>query len=495
MARPLQHWDLSLRLEHDASGQPLFVRISRAIADDIRAGRLAAGARLPGSRALARGLAVHRNTVLAAYRELLAEGFLQGRAGSGTFVASALPERPARRLTRAHKSPARPARAGFELPPARLPAAVPSQAPPPGTLALYGGLPDVRLSPGQALARAYRRALRQRAPLGYGDPRGHPRLRAALALMLNATRGLALGPDDLLITAGSQMALALAAKVALVPGDLVAVEQYGYRPAWEALRAAGAELLPLPLDQHGLRVDALDALCRSRRVRGVYLTPHHQYPTTATLSAPRRLALLALAERERLFVLEDDYDHEFHYQGRPVLPLASSDQAGVVIYVGTLSKVLAPSLRIGYLVAPHALLERATAERFYLDRQGDHALELALSELFEDGEIQRHLRRTRRIYHARRDHFVALLQQTFGERLQFQVPAGGMALWAKLSPRVRVERWLERGAAQGVLFQPGRQFDFAGRALPHVRLGYAGLAEDELSEAVGRLQRAWPGPA
>jgi GntR family transcriptional regulator/MocR family aminotransferase len=489
MARPLQHWDLSLRLEPDLEGQAVFVRIARAIADDIRGGRLAKGARLPGSRALASTLAVHRNTVIAAYRELLAEGYLEARSGRGTFVSDALPDVMPRRLRPKNAPTLRPARPALELPARRVPAAL-YQPIPKGTLALYGGLPDARLVPSAALARAQRHALRHPELLGYGDPRGHERLRQALAIMLSARRGLALGPDDLVITRGSQMALALGAKAALAEGDVVAVEQYGYRPAWEAFSAAGARLLPVAVDQHGLCVDALQALCARQRVRAVYVTPHHQYPTTATLSAPRRLALLELAEREGLLVFEDDYDHEFHYEGRPILPLASADRAGVVVYVGTLSKVLAPGLRVGYMVAPRELLERVVAERFYLDRQGDLATEHALAELFEDGEIQRHVRRTRRLYQTRRDHFVALLGKTFGDALEFRVPNGGMALWAKVTAKWPVDRWLERAADEGVLFHLGRQFDFQGRPLQYVRFGYAGLTEPELSVAVKRLERA-----
>src|SRR5207244_1344963 len=159
------------------------------------------------------------------------------------------------------------------------------------------------------------------------------------------------------------MALDLAARALIRPGDAVAVEAYGYRPAWEALRLAGAELIPLPVDDHGMRIDALRALVSARRVRAVYVTPHHQYPTTALLAPGRRIELLEIARTERIAVLEDDYDHEFHYEGRPVLPLASADPGGVVVYIGTLSKLLAPGLRLGFAVAPRAMIERMAALR------------------------------------------------------------------------------------------------------------------------------------
>jgi GntR family transcriptional regulator/MocR family aminotransferase len=334
--------------------------------------------------------------------------------------------------------------------------------------------------------------LRRSDGLNYGDPRGHARLREALAIMLRASRGLNVAADDILVTRGSQMALALGARSVIAPGDVIAVEAYGYRPAWPALRCAGARLGPVPVDRHGLRVDALAELCeREPRVRGVYVTPHHQYPTTATLSAPRRLALLELAARKRFAIFEDDYDHEFHYEGRPVLPLASADAAGTVVYIGTLSKVLAPALRIGYMVAPHDVLARVTAERFYLDRQGDQVTECAIAELLEDGELQRHVRRTRRHYLRRRDVFVSALQRAFGDLLKYRVPQGGMALWAAVDARVSVERWLAHSAQRGVLFHAGRQFHFGERAVAYARMGYAALTEAEIAEAVRRLERAW----
>jgi len=483
--------DLPLRLG-DEGDDPLFLRIARAIADDVRRGRLAPGARLPGSRSLAETLSVHRNTVLAAFDELLAEGWLEARAGKGTFVSSALPDVVPRRFGK--RAPARRdlGRVGFDLP---VPAVSVPKLPayPRGMLRMFGGLPDLRLVPVESLSRAYRRTLRGGSGvLDYGDPRGHERLRDALAKLLAMRRGLAIGADDVLVTRGSQMALSLMAATIVRPGDVVAVEAFGYRPAWDALRRAGARLVPVRVDEHGLDVDALAKLCDTERVRAVYVTPHHQYPTTVALSPGRRLALLSLARRNRLAVLEDDYDHEFHYEGRPLLPLASEDDEGVVLYFGTLSKVLAPGLRIGYAIAPRAVLDAMTAHRFGLDRQGDQAVECAVAELVEDGEHERHTRRMRREYRARRDLCADLLERHLAGVLRFRVPNGGMALWAKVDRSLDVEKWRERAESLGVTFQVGRQFSFAERPEPYVRLGYAALDAKELHEAVRRLVRALP---
>jgi GntR family transcriptional regulator/MocR family aminotransferase len=350
----------------------------------------------------------------------------------------------------------------------------------------------VRVVPTAALARAYRRALRDPAAQGlaYGDPRGHALLRVALAEMLAATRGLAIGADDVLVTRGSQMALELIARCLLLPGDVVAVEDPGYRAAWQAFRAHGARLVPLPVDAGGLDVEALDALTRTTRVRAVYTTPHHQYPTTVTLSAGRRLALLALARSHGIAIIEDDYTHEFHYDGRPVLPLASNDTAGTVIYVGTLTKILAPGLRLGFMVGPPDLLARAAVERFSLDIQGDHVLEQAIADLFAAGEVQRHARRARRLYQARRDFMVERLRRRLGDALTLDAPSGGIALWAQVAADIDVPAWTARALELGVFVAGGRHFSFADRPLPNLRLGFAGFDTRELAEATDLLAHA-----
>jgi GntR family transcriptional regulator/MocR family aminotransferase len=311
-----------------------------------------------------------------------------------------------------------------------------------------------------------------------------------VARMVSSARGLAARADDVLITAGTQMALDLLARVLIAPGDVVAVEALGYRSAWATFQRAGAELHPIPVDGEGMRVSVLAAAARRGRVRAVYLTPHHQYPTTTALSPRRRLALLDLARTHRFAIIEDDFDHEFHYQGRPVLPLASADRDGRVVYVGTLSKILAPGLRIGFVVAPPVLVARLEEERAVVDMQGNHVVEAAVAELLEEGEVQRHARRVRRIYHRRRDVLCAALSRHLGGALTFKVPAGGTALWAEAAPDIDVEAWRERAAAGGLLFQSGGSFTFSGEPAPFVRLGFAPCDEREIELAVRRLVRA-----
>ena len=205
---------------------------------------------------------------------------------------------------------------------------------------------------------------------------------------------------------------------------------------------------------------------------------------------PWRIALLDLARQLRIAIIEDDYDHEYHYEGRPVLPLASVDNAGVVVYIGTLAKVIAPGIRIGYVVAPRPLLDSVATHRHIIDRQGDHTLECAVAELLRDGMIQRHARRVRRIYQSRRDALVATLRAEFSDSLSFSVPAGGIAVWAEAAAGIDVDAWAARAARSSLAILTARQYAFDARPRPFLRIGFAALDEKEMTAALQRLKKA-----
>jgi len=418
----------------------------------------------------------------------MAQGLVQARRGGGTFVA----EEALSTLQDLDRSPPAARAPTYSLPPPPQPLPLIFPPDPRTALILYRAAPDVRLFPTSALARAFRIALRRHARrlLNYGDPRGHEDLRAGLSTMLAYSRGLSVEPEELMVTRGSQQAIDLVARALFSPGDVVAVEALGNPGTWTALRLAGAELKPLPVDDEGLDVEALVSLLRKHEVKAVYVTPHHQFPTNTVMTAARRRRLAALSLEHGFAIIEDDYDHEFHYEGRPEPPIAADPDGANVLYLGSLSKILAPGLRVGFIVAPPALMERLVALRLASDMQGDAAIEYAVAKLFEDGEILRHLRRMRTRYARRRDALAAALVRRLGSVVSFHVPSGGMALWVGVADGVAISPWEEAGRRLGVLFKGAGMLDFAGRDLRFLRLGFTYHDEEELAEAALRMARA-----
>jgi len=482
------NWELLTAALDARRGTPMFVQLSEAIASDIRNGRLKPGDPLPGTRALATLLRVHRNTIIAGYRELMAQGLVEARRGGGTFVSGqALSTfEDLDRSTPASRAPT------YAVPPPPRPAPLIFPPDPRTALMLYRAAPDARLFPAAALSRAFRNALRRHARklLNYGDPRGHEDLRRGLATMLSYSRGLPVEPENVMITRGSQQAIDLIARALLSPGDIVAVESLGNPGTWTALRLAGADMKPVPVDDEGMDVNALVTLLKKHTVRAVYVTPHHQFPTNTVMSGGRRKRLASLSLEHGFAIIEDDYDHEFHYEGRPVPPIAAGPDGANVLYLGSLSKLLAPGLRIGFIVAPAVLMDRLVALRLASDMQGDAAVEYAIAKLFEDGELLRHLRRMRRLYARRRDALASALERRLGSVLSFRVPTGGMALWVRVADEVDIPRWEEAGRRLDVLFRGAGMLDFGGQPLQALRLGFTYHDEDELAEAALRMSRA-----
>lgn len=468
-----------------------YLAIANTLIADILRGRWAPGAKLPSSRALAESLGVHRNTVLAALREVAAQGFTTTLPARGVFVSSQLP------TTHIATPKGQFATANYTLP--LLPKGIreDAQSTPAARRGFQfsAGMPDARLFPTAQLAASWRRVVsRSRGRLlEYGAAQGHPALRRALANLIRETRGVAATPQHVLVTRGSQMALDVCARALLRPGARVAVEAFGYAPAWNALRFAGIELVPLPVDGEGLVVSALQTAHRQQRIDAVYTTPHHQYPTTVTMSQARRLALGAWAASARAMVFEDDYDHEFHYASRPIVPLAAGPHANNIVYIGTLSKVLAPGLRQGFVLAPPAVIERLSLWRMAMDRQGDQATEAAVAEFIDDGLLLRHMRRMRQTYHQRRDALAEALTQ-LGELVTFNKPAGGISLWLHVHGALRrhLASWRATCAQHGVVIGPGSRYTFTGEEPHALRLVFAHGTPRELRHAVAIMCAALP---
>jgi GntR family transcriptional regulator/MocR family aminotransferase len=308
--------------------------------------------------------------------------------------------------------------------------------------------------------------------------------------MLNLDRGLSCTPENICLVRGSQMGIYIAARLLVRPGDVVVMEALSYPPAREAFLAAGAEIATVELDGQGLKLDHLERLCRKRRVRAVYITPHHQFPTTVVLRPERRLYLMTLAEQFGFAVVEDDYDHEFQFDHRPMLPLASADQGHKVIYIGSMSKLLTPSLRVGYMHASTSVIERAAAEVMVIDRQGDPATEAAVAELMETGAIKRHTRHVLKHYAERRACLANLLESRFRDDVEFTLSAGGLAIWVSFKDTIDVARLAQAGRLRKVGLTPGSAFSMANEVIQGARLGFGSLNAGEIAMAVDRLAQA-----
>ena len=480
--------------------RPMHRQLYAQVRDAILSGRLAPGVRLPATRVLAEELGCSRNTVVNAFEQLHAEGYLEGRTGAGTFVSGVLPDHllSPSETPRTKAGPQRPAARGLSRRGQDLAAlARPSV---PVARAFTPGLPDVAHFPfdvwGRLLGRIWRRPSADL--LHPGSMAGYPPLRAAIARHLRSVRGLPCDAEQVLITAGAQQALDLVARVLIDPGDAVWLEEPGYAGLRNALAAAGARLVPVPVDAEGLVVTEGRRLAPDARLAAV--TPSHQYPLGVTLSLSRRLALLDWASERDAWVLEDDYDSEYRYGGRPLASLqgldASRADGGRVIYVGTFSKVLFPALRLGYLIAPPDLVTPLSQALRSLDDSASSIAQPALARFIDEGHFASHLRRMRRLYAARQDALLAAAERYFEGLLQLAPDAAGLHLVARLGPALRgrvSDREVEReasaaGIAVGALSTYYATAEAADRlSCQGLLLGYAALDEAEIDGNARRL--------
>ena len=345
----------------------------------------------------------------------------------------------------------------------------------------------------ELLIREYRRFSNYRFTakyLSYGPVQGSENLRNELARFLNHTRGLNVSPANIMITKGAQMAIFLVSQILLKKGDEVIVGEPGYLGATEVFRNAGAALNFVPIDADGMDISAVEKICKKKKVRMVFVIPHHHTPTTVTLCAERRQQLLELARKYQFAVLEDDYDFDFHYAASPILPLSSADYAGNVVYVGSFCKTVAPAIRIGFLVAPVNLVEQAKWLRKMVDRQGEQLMEEAMANLLRNGDIDRHLKKANKIYHERRDLLCALLRRELGDFVEFDVPAGGFAVYARFGNLDLRGLALQAGKLGLGISDGSDYWHNKGNRVNAVRLGFASLNEKEMEEAVGLLRKA-----
>lgn len=447
-----------------------------ALREAILSGRLVSGTRLPSSRLLAAQLKIARGTVVAAYEELVSEGYCEARVGAGTYVAITPPPRPLAR-------PVRPVRLSAWA--QRLPVADRPDDPSSIRFDFRSGLSEEGF-PETALARALRRAAeRITSAAGAGDPAGSLRLRRALVHHLGRTRGLRADPEQVIVVSGSQQGIDLASRLLMDPGDRACIEEPGYPRARAVFTALGASLTAAPVDGDGLIVDALP----SEEIRMLYVTPSHQYPTGAVLTPERRLALLDWAERNDVWLLEDDYDSEFRYAGPPLPCLQGLDRAGRCLYLGSVSKLLHPALRAGYIIVPPALVPAAVEAKRTLDQATTPLIQEALADMFESGEVERHLRRALRFYRRRRAHLLAALAGGLGSGVRIWPVTGGLHLYVE-APNLPGQVVVEEARRRGVAVTDASECLLRDTSGTHLILWFSRIPLDRLAAGIEALRDA-----
>jgi GntR family transcriptional regulator/MocR family aminotransferase len=468
---------ISLIGRRNLSGE-IYRQLRQAILD----GRLRAGERLPPTRELAERLSVSRTTVTVAYDRLSASGFVTTRVGAGTFVRDGVTVgagngQPARRLQ------------GTAVQPREVWKSIPLVKPfeRPARFDFRSGIPDATLFPYQRWRRLVSGELKRRDRLVgiYADPAGDADLREAVARHIGVSRGIDASADDIIITSGTQQALDLLAKVLVEPGETVALEDPCYTPARWLFRSHGIRTAGVPVDGDGLVVDALPG-----GVRLLYATPSHQYPLGVTLSLDRRIALLDWATRHDAAIIEDDYDSEFRYGGRPVEPLKTLDRDGRVIYVGSFSKALLPALRMGFLLVPPSLRDAVQRAKFMSDWHSPLFAQRALARFIDDGDFARHVRRMNRIYQARHEKILEVLASEFGDLLDVIPSSTGLHIsaFARRASADDIQTIRLRAANVDVAVQELARFAHEPPGRPGLLLGYGAIATSRIADGLRRLR-------
>ncbi|WP_334130415.1 MocR-like pyridoxine biosynthesis transcription factor PdxR [Sneathiella sp.] len=485
MPRRLKNAQLSTLSLNPLSDTPLHRQLFLGLRQAILEGRLKPGARLPSSRALAADQSISRNTVLAAYDQLTAEGYLISRTGAGSYVSDQLPDDLLQRSKNGRKGETRPREiylskmaAPFEG--QKITSEVRSRP-------FSPGLPALDVFPfddwARLLARHWRRPKLDALvdnPVG-----GTKALREALATYLGETRAVRCHADQVIVLSGSQQAIHLVVRAFAEPGDAIWMEEPGYPGFRASILAAGATPVSVPVDEEGFSLDAALKLAPDARL--ACISPSHQYPLGQTMSLARRLELLRWAKETGRFILEDDYDSEYRYAGRPLTSLQGLDDDNRVLYVGTMSKIMFSGLRVGYMVVPEDLVDVFLALRRIIDSHSAAVPEAALADFINEGYLASHVRRTRQLYEARQARLVALLEEKLGDLLRISAPASGMHLVAFLPPHIH-DREIERAAAaQGMLVRALSSFYNLPTRQTGLILGFAGTREEDMPRLVDKL--------
>ncbi|SEE47815.1 GntR family transcriptional regulator / MocR family aminotransferase [Tenacibaculum sp. MAR_2010_89] len=470
--------------------QPIYLQLANQLIAFIKSGVLPANTKLLGTRTLAELLKVHRKTIVACYEELDLQGWVESIPKKGTFVKADLPLLQLRvfdKTTSNNKNTV----SGFSFYKNEL-LSVKTNQKEKEKIYLNDGVSDSRLTPTVELARVYRKIAGKKdvfEHLSYGSTYGNDRLREVLVTYLNETRGLQITKNNILITRGSQMGIWLSTQLLLKKEDVIVVGATNYSSADTTFLQHEATLVRIRVDNDGLCITELEEICKKKKIKAVYVTSHHHHPTTVTLSAERRIHLLNLAKQHQFAIIEDDYDYDFNYNHAPILPLASHDIHGNVIYIGSICKTVAPVFRIGYLIASKEFVDEASSCRRYIDRQGDALLELTFADFIKSGDLDRHIRKVLKIYKQRRDLFCKLLKEKLSEFLEFDIPKGGMAIWVVLNKKYSWKVVEEKALKYNLIIGDWKRYDLGNNNHNSLRIGFASYNEVEIYDLISCLEK------
>lgn len=456
---------------------PAWRRVCEALRRAVVSGALAPGRRLPSTRDLAGFYGVSRNTILQAYEQLTAEGYLEGRRGSGTYVLASLPEGFLQVAPAAPEASRKQTRSASRR----------QLAPPP----FLSGISDLESFPAETWLKLQREFVRS-SPYslsGYGHELGYEPLRAAIAGHLSSHRGVVCSPGQILVLSGSLPGIELSARALTGPGDVVAIETPCYPGSAQALRLHGASVVGVPVDEGGISIDALRALPKPPRL--VVVTPSRQFPLGYSMPFARRVELLRWARESKAWILEDDYDSEFRFRGNPFPALQGLDTEGRTLYLGTFSKTMFPDLRIGYLTMPDFLRDSLVAFWRAGARGPPIATQATLAAFFERGHYLRHIRAMRALYARRCRALATLVEGKLGRWLELGPTDGGLHFVAFARPGFDADALAARAREKGVLLNPVSKYDVGKPSRPGLVFGYASYGERAMKRAVAALQEAF----
>lgn len=490
MSSPVNTAFLNLIQIDRQSATALYLQLTQQLINAIQRGFLVAGNKLPGTRFLAKELQLNRNTLVAVYAELEAQGWIEILPNKGAFVLThfqnPIVERPYKSSIAIEKYPAA---TGYTFSNSII---LDYTAPEYTTDYFFtDGTADLRLNRFKQLSYQYSASMNRKSTIRnlskYTDY-GNIFFKEQLSNFLNQTRGIHISTENLLINRSSEMNMYLLSRVLINSGDIVVVADLSNATINMTFLQVGAKIITIPVDEHGIQVDVLRSYLKRYKIRIVYITPHHHYPTTVTLSAIRRIELLQLATTYGFIIIEDDYDYDFHYDKSAVLPMVSADVNGMVIYTGTFGKSLAPSFQTSFIVAPKNLVIALYKYLGIVDRQGDIIMEQALGEMIEEGNMHRHLKKSIQIYRERRDHFCAQLAHDFPIEITFKKPHGGLATWVTFNKSISLNK-LALVAINKNLTIP-RNILFQNKNITAMRIGFGHMNEDEITTAMAILKES-----